>query len=201
LFGALAVALTALIVQNKNVKRLLLPENGRALATIALICAVVGALAWSPSARAQDSPTGVYEAGVQYGSLLPGKKVRGIREIMEGVLVRGSRPLGSGALEAAFFASNGYGDKYKTFVVEYRTVVWDELFPTHASFGLHADAIAPAGRKSRTGVGWQFGGGMRQPLGETGLSLREDFSYRMGGGTSLMVMVGLSYEFSSSGSN
>ncbi|RYZ70822.1 MAG: hypothetical protein EOP05_12730 [Proteobacteria bacterium] len=196
-------------MRNQKVRMLLTPELGRVISKTAtsVVCVLISALALNmasslamPStARAQDSSTNVgpYEASLNFGALLPGRKVKGIREIMEGFTIRGTRPVGSGALEASLFMSNGYGDNYNTFVVDWRSVVWNDFFPTHFTAGLHGDYISPAGRPSRFTLGWQFGGGMKQPLGDGGLSLREDFSYRLGGGVSLMVLVGLSYEFQS----
>lgn len=195
--AVLAVALTAVIVSRPQVRELLRPQLGRALRSFLIPFVLASTLLGTASvSHAQESSTnsGPYEFGVGYGALLAGRKVRGIRELMEGALVRAAKPIGSGAIEGAFYSANGYGDKYKTFIIDYRALVWDDGFPTHVTAGLHIDSIAPARLNSRMTLGWQFGGGMQQPLGASGLALREDFSYRLGGGASLLVMVGLSYE-------
>jgi hypothetical protein len=131
--------------------------------------------------------------GILAGPFLP-SSISGVREILQ---VSGLR-LGSntrlGNFEAEGWLANGGGVSYQSFLMNYRLNIPSDNLPVHALVGVHADYYRKANATTASSGGWQIGGGAETKIAGP-LSLRSDFEYRFGPGTSLLVLVSIMWAF------
>jgi hypothetical protein len=158
-----------------------------------LILFILLATTVSSAQTANEQP---FEMSVQGATFLPSRISR-VREILNGVDFRGSLPTGKGKFEIDAFFANSEGINYRIVSLDYRADVGFEGFPAFVLAGVHGDFWTPAAPHDSPlySGGWHFGGGFMQPFAG-GWSAREDFRYRLGPGTSLIIGLGLSYQFS-----
>lgn len=157
----------------------------------------VSALMFAITASGQDAGSAKpYELSFQGGVFLPSHVYR-TREILKGLDFRTSFPTGKGKFEIDAFFANAEGVTYRALSVDYRVDVGLDEFPAFVLVGLNGDFwTPPAPYDSQLYAGgWHFGGGFFQPL-FGGWSAREDFRYRLGPGTCLLIGLGFSYQFS-----
>ncbi len=154
---------------------------------------LLASLVASAQERTGDGP---FEVSVQGGPFIA-KGIYRVREVMNGVDLRVSIPTGKGKFEIDGFFANSDGVNYRIASLDYRIDVGPPDFPAFILGGVHGDFWTPPAPydSQRYSGGWHFGGGFMQPL-FGGWSAREDFRYRLGPGTSLLVGLGLNYQFS-----
>ena len=150
-----------------------------------------------------------YELGLSFGTFLP-SRIGGVREVMNGWASRITMPSSHGNFEIEYFNARGGGSSYHTVAFDYRldliprgetATVSD--FPVHFLLGFHADSYQPLNLTDyRTSGGWHYGGGLQFPLGgpQSQVAIRAEFKHRFSPGTSLIVLVGLSFLTGSSDS-
>lgn len=150
--------------------------------------------------------TNAADLGVGFGPFLP-SKIGGVREVMNGWAARAGLETSLGFFETEFYNAHGDGANYNTVAFDYRLDVLGQGamkdMPVFLLLGFHADSYSPAGLTDyRTSGGWHYGGGFRMPLGgaSSRFALRADFKQRFSPGTSLIVLVGISFMTGSSGS-
>ena len=147
-------------------------------------------------ASAQSASDQPLEISVEGATFLPSRIYQTL-EILNGLDFRASLPTGKGKFEIDGFFANADGINYRILSVDYRVDLGFDEFPAFMLVGVHGDVWTPAAPydTQRTAGGWHFGGGFKQPL-FGGWSAREDFKYRLGPGTSLLVGLGFNYQFS-----
>ena len=119
------------------------------------------------------------------------------KEVLKGADIRVGLPTSKGMFELDGFFANAEGINYKIVSIDYRYDVGNADFPAFIVAGVHGDFWVPAAPYDslQYSAGWHFGGGFTQAL-FGGWSAREDFRYRLGPGTSMLIGLGLSYQFS-----
>jgi hypothetical protein len=147
-------------------------------------------------ASAQTADEKTSELSIEGGTFLP-SRIYKTREILNGVDFRATLPTGKGKFEIDAFFANSEGINYRIVSVDYRVDLGFDEFPAFMLVGVHGDFWTPAEpyNVQQYSGGWHFGGGFLQPL-FGGWSAREDFRYRLGPGTSLVVGLGFNYQFS-----
>lgn len=118
-------------------------------------------------------------------------------EILLGLDARVTIPTSKGEFEIDGNFANGEGESYRIASLDYRFDLGVDWMPAFVLAGVHGDWWTPAEPYDalRFSGGWHVGGGFLQPL-VGGWAIREDIRYRFGPGTSLLIGVGLSYQFS-----
>jgi len=142
---------------------------------------------------AGDKP---FEMAAEGGVLLPSHIYRA-KEVLKGVDVRVGLPTPKGLFELDGFFANTEGISYRIVSLDYRYDLSLADLPAFVLFGVHGDFWVPAAPYDslQYAAGWHFGGGFKQEL-FGGWSAREDFRYRLGPGQSMLIGLGLSYQFS-----
>ncbi len=152
----------------------------------------------SPRALAQQASGKAYEAGLDFGTLIPSRN--GLMEMVPGWGLRAGIPTGKGYFEVHAFSGIGNGIVYRSAVVDFRLDVAIETINSHFLLGFHGDqydqATPPA--SSRFAGGWHYGGGISQPIAGPVLA-RFDFRHRFSPGQVVEITLGLTYRFSSGG--
>jgi hypothetical protein len=157
----------------------------------------ISALLFTSSGFSQATSGGkAYELSFEGATFLPYGIPR-VREILNGIDLRGTLPTSKGKFELDAFLANAEGVSYRSMAIDYRYDIGIDEFPAFALFGINADFYTPPSPydTQKYSGGWHFGGGFLQPL-TGGWSLREDFRYRFGPGTTLIVGVGFNFQFS-----
>lgn len=144
-----------------------------------------------------------YDVGVGFGPFLP-SRIGGVREVMNGWALRGGVETSKGFFEVELFTAHGGGADYSTAALDFRLDLGGSKepspLPVHFNLGFHVDNYRPINQDVRFSGGWHYGGGFRVPLGEitSPLALRADFKHRFSPGSSLIVLIGLSFSMGSS---
>ncbi len=131
--------------------------------------------------------------GFVAGPYLPAK-ISGVSEILQVAGLRFGTTTHLGNFEFEGVIGNGHGINFQSLLLNYRMNVASNILPIHALIGLHADSFIKADSTTASGGGWQIGGGAESKIAGP-FSLRSDFEYRFGPGTSLLVLVSLMFAF------
>lgn len=148
------------------------------------------------SAFGQTATDKQFEFSLEGASFLP-SRIPWVQEILIGIDPRITIPTSKGKFEIDAFLANGSGTSYSSFSLDYRYDLGVADLPAFILAGVNVDFwSAPAPNDSPAyGRGFHFGGGFMQAL-TSGFSVREDIKYRLGPGTTLIVGLGLNYQFS-----
>lgn len=145
------------------------------------------------------------EIGIGFGPLLPSRIPR-VREIQNTWGLRLGTQTAKGFFEADWVHGRNDGIIYNAFGLDYRLSLdsseGDEdvgrasTFPAHILLGFHMDHFKGLDQGDfRTSGGWHYGGGLRLPIGgiNSPFLFRTDFRHRFSPGSSLIVLVGISF--------
>lgn len=191
--GLLGILVWTIMVWLKRSRRLVAPATS-ALAVLAFLVMI------SPqSAKAET------EIGIGFGPLLPSKIPR-VREIQNSWGLRAGTETGKGFFEIDWAQGRGDDIIYNAYSIDYRMTLDSSVterssgsqlgqLPVHFLLGLHLDHFKGSEQGFRSAGGWHYGGGIRLPMGPltSPILFRADFRHRFSPGSSLLVLVGISF--------
>lgn len=172
-----------------------LRHSRKGLAAVVVFTAMFFSQTDFANAQAQESSSNQSEIGAGFGPFLP-SRIGGVREILNGWALRGTKHTTKGLFELEWFNGHGSGSQYHSLMLDYRLDILGggglEMLPVYFLIGLHADYYQPLDESWRPSGGWHYGGGIRIPISNA-TALRADFKQRFSPGQSVIILVGVSF--------
>ena len=138
------------------------------------------------------------EFSITGGALLP-NRIPNVTEVLTLWDIRASRHTNRGIFEVDGAFAQDAGSTYNSLSVDYRYDIENEAVNLFAMLGAQADYFRGLGQAdSKLSGGWNIGGGAFFPVTES-LSLRADFRYRFGPGTSILILAGFALRLPGTG--